>query len=139
MAATDQRTTSGPADPLNPHTKAEDMTAPTILAKLPRKPLIRGRRPDMARKPGHREERVISHKTIVQGMPDCCGEPVVTNSCAFLFAREAAGALGIRHSLRPLFSRREYLGKSRVRGAARRRACVCVVMRREKAEIAFLR
>jgi hypothetical protein len=60
MAATDQRTTSGPAGPLNPRTKAEDMTAPTILAKLPRKPLISGRRPDMARKPGHREEHDIS-------------------------------------------------------------------------------
>jgi hypothetical protein len=30
---------------------------------------------------------------------------VVTNSCAFYFAREAAGALGARHSLRPLMFR----------------------------------
>jgi hypothetical protein len=28
---------------------------------------------------------------------------VVTNSCAFYFAREAAGATGTRFSLRPLF------------------------------------
>src|ERR1700726_4781294 len=32
-------------------------------------------------------------------------EPVVTNSCAFLLAHEAAGATGIRLSLRPPFSR----------------------------------
>jgi hypothetical protein len=28
--------------------------------------------------------------------------PVVTNSCAFTIAREAAGAVSTRHSLRPL-------------------------------------
>jgi hypothetical protein len=33
------------------------------------------------------------------------GEPVVTNSCAFYFAHEAAGALSTRYSLRPLISR----------------------------------
>jgi hypothetical protein len=32
--------------------------------------------------------------------------PVVTNSCAFYFACEAAGALGIRHSPRPLLGER---------------------------------
>jgi hypothetical protein len=32
------------------------------------------------------------------------GVTVVTNSCAFYFAREAAGAPGARHSLRPLIS-----------------------------------
>jgi hypothetical protein len=32
------------------------------------------------------------------------GVTVVTNSCAFYFAREAAGAPGTRHSLRPLIS-----------------------------------
>jgi hypothetical protein len=32
-------------------------------------------------------------------------EPVVTNSCAFYTAHEAAGATSIRSSLRPLFSR----------------------------------
>ena len=31
-------------------------------------------------------------------------EPVVTNSCAFYTAHEAAGATSIRSSLRPLFS-----------------------------------
>jgi hypothetical protein len=36
-------------------------------------------------------------------MPDVSGGPVVTNSCVYLhFTREAAGALGARHSPRPL-------------------------------------
>jgi len=37
------------------------------------------------------------------------GEPVVTTLvCFILFAREAAGAAGTRHSLRPLFSRDKF-------------------------------
>jgi hypothetical protein len=55
-------------------------------------------------KPGHRGEHEVSRKTIARGMPDCIGEPVVTNSpCYLFFAREAAGAARTRHSLRPLF------------------------------------
>jgi hypothetical protein len=53
-----------------------------------------------ARSPGRAR---ISRSTIARGMPDCSGEPAVSNSCAFYFAHEAAGALCIRHSLRPLF------------------------------------
>ena len=34
-------------------------------------------------------------------MPDCFGVPVVTNSCAFYAAHEAAGVPDTRHSLRP--------------------------------------
>jgi len=50
-----------------------------------------------------REERGISRKTIARGMPGNSGVPVVTTLvCFFYFAREAAGALGTRHSLRPL-------------------------------------
>jgi hypothetical protein len=40
-----------------------------------------------------RESAEQAVKTIAQGMPALAGEPVVTNSCAFYFAREAAGAL----------------------------------------------
>jgi hypothetical protein len=40
--------------------------------------------------------------TIAQGKPDCFGVPVVTNSCAFFVAHEAAGAQNTRFSLRPL-------------------------------------
>ena len=42
-------------------------------------------------------------KTIARGMPGESGVTVVTTLvCFFHFAREAAGALGTRHSLRPL-------------------------------------
>jgi len=43
-------------------------------------------------------------KTIAQGMPGVSGVTVVTNSCAFYFAHEAAGASCARHSLCPLIS-----------------------------------
>jgi hypothetical protein len=57
-------------------------------------------------------------KTIARGMPGDSGVTVVTNSCAYLFAHEAAGALGARHSLCPLFSRgQKFLHNS---GAPRR-------------------
>ena len=57
----------------------------------------------VTRKPDHQGERGVSRNTIAQGMPVFSGEPVVTNSCAFYFAREAAGASDTRLSLRPLF------------------------------------
>ncbi|MFY9958385.1 hypothetical protein [Bradyrhizobium sp.] len=50
--------------------------------------------------------------------PGNSGEPVVTNSCAFYFAREAAGASGTRLSLRPLFSRGTSFSKTRANRAA---------------------
>jgi hypothetical protein len=52
---------------------------------------------------GEREDKPL--KPIAQGMPDCFGEPVVTNACAFYTARAAAGAPNTRHSLRPPFLR----------------------------------
>ena len=54
-----------------------------------------------------RESAKETVKTIVQGMPDRFGEPVVTElACFFTFARKATGASRARHSLRPLlFSR----------------------------------
>jgi hypothetical protein len=48
-------------------------------------------------------------KTIAQGMPDDSGEPVVSNSCAFYFAHEAAGATGARHSLCPPFGAKAFM------------------------------
>src|SRR5215472_17639218 len=55
--------------------------------------------------PRHRGERGAAAKTIVQGMPDRSGQPVVTMLVWFSsFPREAAGAASARHSLRPLFS-----------------------------------
>jgi hypothetical protein len=57
-------------------------------------------------------------KTIARGMPGDSGVTVVTNSCAFYLAHEAAGASGARHSLCPLFSRgQKFLHNS---GAPRR-------------------
>ena len=51
-------------------------------------------------------------------MPGETGEPVVANSPCFLFfAREAAGALSARHSLRPLISEGQ--------GFRITRACLC--------------
>jgi hypothetical protein len=43
-----------------------------------------------------------AHRT---GNAGCFGVPVVTNSCAFLLAHEAAGAFVHRHSLCPLVDR----------------------------------
>src|SRR5712671_3185112 len=62
-------------------------------------------------KPGHRGEHEVSRKTIARGMPGRSGVTVVTMLVCFVyFAREATGALGARHSLRPLnFRRREFL------------------------------
>ena len=56
----------------------------------------------MARKPVTEESSKETVKTIAQGMPGDSGEPVVTNARAFYTTRAAAGASGIRHSLRPL-------------------------------------
>jgi hypothetical protein len=54
-------------------------------------------------KPDHRGEHEIGRKTIARGMPGDPGVTVVTMLVCYLhFAREAAGAAGARHSLRPL-------------------------------------
>ena len=54
-------------------------------------------------KPGQREEREISRKTIARGMPgDFRCDRGDYARVPFHIAREAAGALGTRHSLRPL-------------------------------------
>jgi hypothetical protein len=74
---------------------------PDAGAKFLRSKLLRSDGGKRARSPGRSR---ISRKTIAQGRPDVSGEPVVSNSCAFYFAHEAAGALGTRSSLRPLIS-----------------------------------
>jgi hypothetical protein len=82
-------------------------------------------RATVARKPGYREERGISRKTIAQGMPDCFGGPVVTTSCAFFTAHETAGARNTRHSLRPPVREGQYQCGTRAqsrRGKAKMRA-----------------
>jgi hypothetical protein len=56
--------------------------------------------------PAHRGDHGVTVKTIARGMPGDSGEPVVTTLvCSTLpIAREAMGAAGTRHSLRPLLS-----------------------------------
>jgi len=54
-------------------------------------------------------------------MPGDPGVTVVTNSRVFYTTREAAGASGARHSLRPLYSGRMVLRTTRAHRAARSR------------------
>ena len=60
----------------------------------------------VARKPGRQGERAISRKPLRAGMPDDSGDLAVNTRVHFYyhFAHEAAGALGARHSPRPLVS-----------------------------------
>ncbi len=71
-----------------------------------------------ARSPGRARSSLL--KPTRAGMPGSSGGPVVTNSCVFYhFTREAVGALGARHSPRPLGRKRHSkLGRftSRERG-----------------------
>ena len=88
-------------------------------------------------KPGHRGEREGNRKTIARGMPGVSGVTVVTNSCAFYFAHEAAGASGARHSLRPLYSEGTGSCITRAFRAAGMRSCVSIVMPRFKRGIQY--
>jgi hypothetical protein len=66
------------------------------------------RRADDGGTAGPREEREISRKTIAWGMPDVSGASAVNTGVhtqLTLCAHQAAGALGTRHSPRPLFFR----------------------------------
>jgi hypothetical protein len=60
-------------------------------------------------------------KTIAQGMPECFGEPVVTNSCAFHFRTRGYGCIERPAFPAPsLFSREDHLQKL---GREARREC----------------
>src|SRR5947208_17013444 len=73
--------------------------------KFLRSTLLRG---DGDNKPLHRGERDISRKAIAQGMSELPPLPcmLVCAKCAILGTRDA-GAACTRHSLRPLFSKRD--------------------------------
>jgi len=74
----------------------------------------------VSNKPGHRGEREVSRKTIARGMPgDFRCDRGDYARVLFYVAREAAGALGARHSLRPLISGRTIFAKPRAHCAAR--------------------
>jgi len=83
-------------------------------------------------KPGTPGRARISRNTIVQGRPRIAPvEPVVSNSCAFYTAHEAAGATSARPSLRSVFRGTTHLTKTRAKRAARSRTHVCISCRRE--------
>src|SRR5260370_41550794 len=97
-----------------PETRALPATAKSCGSDAPRpaSSLREEAQATVPTKPGHRGDHEISRKTIARGMPGETGVTVATMLvCLFYFAREAAGALGIRHSLRPLFSGRMILQK----------------------------
>src|SRR5258706_1700462 len=84
----------------------------------------------VSNKPGHRGEREVGCKTIARGMPGdfrCNG--VDYARVLFYFAREAAGALSARHSLRPLITGRMVFAKTRTHRAARSRKYVSSSLR----------
>ena len=76
---------------------------------------LRGDGDKKARSPGRARRKPL--KPLRAGMPGDPGATVVTNSCAFYFAHEAAGASGTRHSPRPPFQGRSFMHNS---GASRR-------------------
>src|SRR5260221_8930416 len=74
-------------------------------------------------KPDHRGGHEVSRKTIARGMPgDFRCDRGDYARVLYSFAREAAGALGIRHSLRPLFSWANGSCTTRAHRAARMRS-----------------
>jgi len=80
----------------------------------------------VTRKPDHRGEHEAAVKTVAQETPDDPALPVVTCSCAFFFAREAAGAA--RHPAFPAPSSSEgftshYPGAIRVAAMRARVRC----------------
>ena len=73
-------------------------------APMPASSLREDAQATVSNKPGHRGEHEVSRKTIARGMPgDFRCDRGDYARVLFYFAREAAGALGTRHSLRPLF------------------------------------
>jgi hypothetical protein len=76
----------------------------------------------VSNKPGHRGEREVSRKAIARGMPgDFRCDRGDYARVLFSFAREAAGALGARHSLRPLISQGQEFNAKLARNARRDR------------------
>jgi hypothetical protein len=76
-----------------------------------------------ARSPGRARRKPL--KPLRAGMPGCSGELVVTTSCAhFHFARETAGALGARHSPRPLSLGETFMHHSGASRGEKAEACV---------------
>src|SRR6478609_7944399 len=76
-------------------------------APMPASSLREEAQATVSNKHGHRGEHEVSRKTIARGMPgDFRCDRGDYARVLFSFAREAAGALGARHSLRPLLGGR---------------------------------
>src|SRR5256886_14262657 len=80
----------------------------------------------VATKPGHRGEHEGNRKTIARGMPGDfrCDRGDYARVLTSLIAREASGASGARHSLRPLFRRARDSCTARAIHAAGMQRCV---------------
>src|SRR6202166_5411726 len=87
----------------------------------------------VARKPGHRGERVIRRKTIARGMPGVCRCDLTTRVLnSTISAHAAIGRIGRPAFPAPSFRRgRNEQAKTRARHAARSRICVFVIARSE--------
>ena len=81
----------------------------------------------VATKPGHRGEREGNRKTIAQGVPGETGVTVVTMLvCFVLFRTRGFGRIGRPAFPAPSdFSGAGLQSKTRAKGAARSRSCVC--------------
>jgi hypothetical protein len=87
----------------------------------------------VAKEPGHQGEHEISRNTIVQGMPGCLGEPVVTTLVCFFISHtrlRVRRATGIPCAL--LFEGREFISLGRL--SRRGKVEVCVIARSESDE-----
>ena len=85
-------------------TSADRRGQPSRVVPIPRRwgqacGRLHGRR--WLSSPAHRGEREAAVNTIARGMPACFGVPAVTNSRDYHSTREAAGAMGTRHSPHP--------------------------------------
>jgi hypothetical protein len=102
-----------------------------------------GRRQDLnprmtvTRRIRRRGEHGISRKTIARGMPGLLRCTCGGYTRVFVFTtHEAAGALGTRHSLRPLFPGRTVFAKTRTHRAAGMRSRVDVIARGDLSAVA---
>jgi hypothetical protein len=89
-------------------------------APMPASSLREAAQATVSNKPGHREEREVSRKTIARGMPGRSGVTVVTTLvCSFLFCMRGCGRVG-----RPAFPAPSILGEAKrflqTSGASRR-------------------
>src|SRR6266436_5817277 len=80
----------------------------------------------VSNKPGHRGEREVRRKTIARGMPGDFRCDLVTTLVRFLFCTRGCGCIERPAFPAPSdFRGQDILSKTRAKGAARSRCCVC--------------